>query len=70
MLRLAQPFLPLDSALLSLFPPRWWAQLLPALVGVLGTAGIVSYIGWILVASQLYRYTTAVCFLLYFLYTC
>lgn len=53
--RLAQPFLPSDSALLRVFPPRWWAQLLPALVGVLGTTAVLSYIGWILVASQLYR---------------
>ncbi|KAK9845362.1 hypothetical protein WJX81_005589 [Elliptochloris bilobata] len=52
---LVTPFLAEDSALLAVFPPGWWAQLLPAVVAVLVTTGVLGYIGWILVASQLCR---------------
>ncbi len=53
--RRVQPFLEEDSALLSVFPPRWWAHALPALLGGLATTGVLGYIGWVLLASQLYR---------------
>lgn len=55
-MRPAQPLLPEDSAVLSVFPPRWWAALLPAFVGVLVTTSVLGYIGWVLVTSQLTRY--------------
>ncbi len=55
-MRPAQPLLPEDSVVLSVFPPRWWAALLPAFVGVLVTTSVLGYIGWVLVTSQLTRY--------------
>lgn len=47
-----QPFLPSDSSLQALFPPREWAVRLPALILVVGLGGIGAFVGKVMIAEE------------------